>query len=78
MRIGAFTFCTQRVGSADADIGLPADHRLGGDVLGFQVGHLDIDALLLGALEGGEEVQRFDAGDVAEGNAHLRGFAPSR
>jgi hypothetical protein len=61
----------QRVGAADADVGLAADHRLGGDVLGLEIGHLDLDALLLGALQRDEEMQRLDAGDVAEGDADL-------
>ena len=56
----------QRVGGADADIGLPADHGLGGDVLGLEVGHLDVDAALLGALDRDQEVQGLDGRDVAE------------
>ena len=53
---GRLDLLHERIGTTDADIGLAADHRLGGDVLGFQVGHLDIDALFLGPLEGREEV----------------------
>ena len=60
-----------RVGRAHADIGLPADHGLGGDVLGLEVGHLDVDAALLGALDRDQEVQGLDGRDVAEGDADL-------
>ena len=57
-----------RVGGAHADIGLPADHGLGGDVLGLEVGDLDVDAALLGALDRDQEVQRLHGRDVAEGD----------
>ena len=60
-----------RVGRADADIGLAADHGLGGDVLGLEVGHLDVDAALLGALDRDQEVQGLDGRDVAEGDPDL-------
>ena len=60
-----------RVGRAHADIGLPADHGLGGDVLGLEVGDLDVDAALLGALDRDQEVQGLDGRDVAEGDPDL-------
>ena len=63
----------QRIGRADADIGLAADHGLGRDVLRLQVGDLDIDAALLGALQRRQEPQRLDRRDVAEGDADLAG-----
>ena len=68
----------ERVRTADADIGLTADHRLGGDILGFQIGHLDIDTLFLGPLEGREEMQGFDAGDVAINHTNLGRFRCAR
>src|SRR5690606_19130774 len=55
---------------ADADIRLAADYRLGGDVLRFQVAHLDVDAALLRPLDGDLEVQRLDRGDIAEGDVY--------
>ena len=65
----------QRVGRADADIGLAADDRLGGEVLVVEDDQLDIDAALLGALDRGQRLDRFDAGQVAEGDAHVAGSA---
>ena len=62
----------ERIGCADADIGLAADDRLGGQVLVVEDDQLDVDAAFLGALDRGERLDRFDAGQVAEGDPHRR------
>jgi hypothetical protein len=54
------------VGRADADIGLAAHHGLGRDVLGIEERDLDRHPALLGALDGDQQIEAFDAGDVAE------------
>ncbi len=54
------------VRSAKANIGLSAQHGLGGEVLLGELDQLDIDAPLAHPLERDEEVERLDALDVAE------------
>ena len=63
----------QRIGRADADIGLAANDRLRGEVLVVEDDQLDIDAALLGALDRGQRLDGFDPGQVAEGDAHVAG-----
>ena len=60
----------ERVRGADADIGLTADDGLGGQVLGLQIGRLDIDAALGGAGHGDHEVDHLAARHIAKGDAH--------
>src|SRR6478735_4571304 len=68
---GGFHLLDESIWTAHTDIRLTADDRLRGNVLGFQVSDLDIDALLPCALEGGKEMKRFDARDIAERHPHL-------
>ena len=65
-----------RVGRADPDVGLAAEHGLRRDVLRLHVRDLDRETLLLGALHGDEEVERFHGGDVAEGDPKRRRSGP--
>ena len=49
---------------------MAADHGLGRDVLGREKADLDLDAALLGPVDGGQEVQHVSPRDVAEGHVH--------
>src|SRR5690606_18647809 len=63
----------ERVRRTDTHIGLAADDRLRREILVIQDNQLDVYPALLGPFDCGKRLYGFDAGQVAEGNAHVAG-----